>query len=79
MALRWYMGYLPIVVQQNRPAIRYGESYDFPDEQAAALDSNWSSEDPFATKRSSNVKKHVAEQITPNTEPDIGPEKDKEE
>ena len=79
MALRWYTGHLPVVVNNNLPAIQYGESFDFPDSRLASLSADeWKSENPFATEPPVEKTKAVVKDTTPITEPATEPEDEEE-
>lgn len=50
MKTLYNVDHLPVVVVNNAPAIRPGESYDFTDEQVeAGITGRWSETDPRAT------------------------------
>jgi hypothetical protein len=76
MARRWYVGNLPIVVQNDLPSVQHGESRDFPESRLASLGGEWVAEDPSVEpiKTLSTDKS-----TTTDTEPDIEPENDEEE
>ena len=76
MPRMWNIGHQPLVVGANAPAVEPGESFNFSDEQAAALNpAIWLDHNPYGPRiRRSEYRNRAAK----TTDPAPTPEKQEE-